>query len=86
MPRKQITVVDVSKDMVLLPAKPGTCPQCAVNHPAEFPHDKQSLFYQMKFRQENERFPTWEDAMVHCSDDMKKVWRDALTERGVALQ
>jgi hypothetical protein len=74
------------KDMKILPAKEGTCPICAVNHEPELPHNKDSLFYQMTFYQNNGRFPTWKDAMEHCSDEMKALWTHELLERGVEVE
>jgi len=44
----------------LMPAAPGTCPECAVDHPPELPHNQQSLFYQYKFYNDHGRWPTWE--------------------------
>lgn len=64
---------------------PGTCPMCAVKHDPEQPHDNQSLAYQYKFYDEHGRFPTWADAMAHCSDDIKAYWIRELTARGVKL-
>ena len=69
----------------LLPAKPGTCQECAVDHDPSYPHNQQSLYYQYHFYAENQRWPTWEDAMAHCSDDMKTVWKDELRKEGVAI-
>ena len=43
------------EDMNILPAKEGTCPICAVSHEPELPHNKDSLFYQMSFYQQNGR-------------------------------
>ena len=62
---------------------PGTCPQCAVTHEPEIPHDQQSLTYQYKFYDEHGRWPSWADAMEHCSDEVKAVWISALKENGV---
>ena len=67
----------------MFPAKPGTCPECAVKHDPEAPHNQQSLFYQYKFFNEHGRWPTWEDAMAHCSDGMKVIWGSLLREHGV---
>lgn len=69
----------------LMPAAPGTCPECAVDHPPELPHNQQSLFYQYKFYNDHGRWPTWEDAMSHCSEDMKTIWREELRKRGVEI-
>lgn len=46
----------------LLPAKPGTCPQCAAFHPPDFPHNQTSLHWQYWFYNEHGRWPTWTDA------------------------
>lgn len=56
----------------LMPAAPGTCPECAVDHPHKFYND-------------HGRWPTWEDAMSHCSEDMKTIWREELRKRGVEI-
>lgn len=69
----------------LLPAAPGTCPECAVAHPPELPHNQKSLFYQTKFYIDHNRYPTWEDAMGHCSEEMKAVWREELRKLGVVV-
>ena len=71
-----------SGDMELTPPMPGTCPICAGNHSAEYPHNLGSMYYQMRFRQERGRFPTWEDAMQHCRPDIKAKVIAYLRERG----
>ncbi len=78
---KEITI----NDMTLMPCAPGVCQECAVNHPAEYPHNQQSLYYQMKFNKEHGRWPTWADAMAHCSDEMKAFWVEELRKRGVEV-
>lgn len=78
-------VKEIGMDKVMiLPPKPGTCPECAVAHDPEQPHNRDSLFYQMRFYQKHGHFPTWGDAMAHCSEAVKALWREALAERGVA--
>ena len=62
------------ENVVLLPPKPGVCPVCAYNHNPRLPHNKNSLYYQMRFRHENGRFPTWNDAMAHCTDAVKALF------------
>lgn len=64
---------------------PGTCPMCATAHDPEMPHNQQSLAYQYKFYDLHGRFPTWADAMAHCSDEVKAVWREALAEHGITV-
>ena len=71
------------EDVMLLPPKPGTCPECAAEHDKAMPHNRDSLYYQMRFRQKNGRFPTWGDAMAHCSEIVKGYWRSELAARGV---
>jgi len=71
------------KEFTLLPPAPGLCPECAVGHEPHEPHDQTSLFYQMKFNMEHDRYPTWVDAMGHCSDEMKAAWTEELKKRGV---
>ena len=62
---------------------PGTCPECAVEHPADQPHNQQSLAYQYKFYDQHGRWPTWIDAMAHCTDEVKAFWIAELCSRGV---
>lgn len=69
--------------MTLLPAKEGTCPECAVAHDPKIPHNPDSLYYQMRFHGQHQRWPTWEDAMAHCSPDVKAATRKVLKERGI---
>ena len=62
---------------------PGTCPECAFKHASEQPHNRDSLCYQYKFYDRHGRWPTWADAMAHCSPEIKAAWRQGLQERGV---
>lgn len=71
--------------MRILPPGPGKCPICAADHPAEFSHNRDSLYYQMRFRQENGRFPTWKDAAAHCTEEIKRQWAAAYAERGIKI-
>ena len=70
--------------MVLLPAKPGTCPECATTHETWEPHNL-DLFYQYHFWGEHGRFPTWKDAMAHCSDVIKASTTEVLKEHGIEV-
>lgn len=67
----------------LLPAPPGTCPECARDHPENQPHDAQTLFYQTKFNLEHGRAATWGDAMAHCSPEVRLMWTEQLNKLGV---
>lgn len=66
----------------LMPAAEGTCPDCAVAHDPAMPHNAQSLFYQYRFCGEHNRWPTWADAIAHCSPELQADWKAALQERG----
>lgn len=68
----------------MLPAPPGVCEQCAVAHAPEAPHNAQSMHYQYRFFGRHGRWPTWGDALAHCTPELRKQWEDALLERGVA--
>lgn len=68
--------------VTLLPAAPDKCPMCACEHDPQMPHNQQSLFYQYKFREGNGRWPTWKDAIAHCSQEMQKAWRAELEKLG----
>lgn len=74
------------EEMVILPPKPGVCPICAANHEPAFPHNRDSLYYQMRFRQEHGRFPTWADAMEHCTQEMKDWFIDEYRKRGIIIE
>lgn len=69
----------------LLPAAPGTCPECAVSHDPQQPHNQQSLFYQYHFYNEYGRWPTWADAMERCPEEIKAAWIKELTSRSVKI-
>jgi len=69
----------------LLPPKPGSCLECATIHAPEMPHNQQSLFYQYNFYSEHTRFPTWKDAMSHCTPDMKATWIKELASYGIII-
>lgn len=72
--------------MMMLGKTPeGTCPECALMHDPEQPHKKDSLTYQYKFYDRHGRWPTWKDAMEHCSDEVKEQWIQALREYGIEV-
>lgn len=74
------------KPLTLLPPKPGVCQECAVDHPPEYPHNKQSIFYQYSFYNKHGRWPTWKDAMEYCDEETREKWSKALTDRGAKLE
>ena len=64
----------------MLPPKPGVCQQCATDHKPELPHNQQSLYWQYYFYADHDRWPTWKDAMAHCTPEMQALWRAKLKE------
>lgn len=69
--------------MMMLPAPAGKCPECAVDHQPDQPHNNGSLFYQMQFHDKHGRWPVWADALAHCAEPVRAVWEDELRKRGV---
>lgn len=82
-----VQVIPFSAWNVVPPA--SGCQQCGREHPDELPHDAQSLTYQYWFRNQEakagrpERWPTWDDAMAHCTEPVQETWRATLVEMGI---
>ncbi len=72
-------------EMMLLPPRPGVCQMCAVDHKEELPHDQTSLYWQYWFYGQHGRWPTWTDAMEHCSEEMKRFWIGSLKKHGIEV-
>jgi hypothetical protein len=81
MSRKQRPVVE-AKSMKMLPPRKGVCQICAHDHPATFPHNWQTLYYQMQFKGRFGREATWADSIAHCDEQMQEHWRRLLKEGG----
>jgi hypothetical protein len=64
--------------MMLLKPPPGNCQECARAHRPELPHDKNSLYYATKFKMAHGREPSWDDAMAHCTEEMKQQWNETM--------
>lgn len=71
--------------LTLLPCAPDVCQSCAVKHEPGLPHDQQSLYWNYWFYGKNGRWPTWRDAMAHCTPEMQEHWIHALAEHGVEV-
>lgn len=69
--------------MTFLPPAPDRCQTCASKHAPGEPHNAQSLYYQMTFRQQHGRWPMWRDALAHCDPLTRSMWRNGLLEAGV---
>lgn len=73
------------KELQLLPcAIRGMCPECATRHEPWEPHYL-CLHYQFHFRKQHGRFPTWADAMAHCTEEVKKTTIEVLEKYGVQV-
>lgn len=64
---------------------PGTCPVCATKHDERDPHDLNSLYYRNQFFRTHKRFPTWTDAMRHCSPLTRAAWAGKLKKTGIEV-
>lgn len=68
---------------------PGFCPECGIAHPEAIPHDPTTMTYILGFRRKcidvgaEPRWPTWRDAMRHCTDEVRQGWIVALAAKGV---
>lgn len=71
--------------VMILPPAPDKCQICAAEHRVDMPHNRDSLYYQMKFYQKHGRYPTWHDAMAHCSPKVKAAWKQALADKGIVI-
>lgn len=68
--------------MLLLPPPKDTCPICATKHDPAQPHNAQSMYYQYRFCGVRGRWPTWADAIAHCTPDVQQLWQFKLKELG----
>lgn len=78
-------MTEINSNWMLLPCAPDVCQECAIDHDPEEPHNRDSLYYQMTFYKKHKSYPTWEDAIAHCSDNLKYAVREFLREKGVAI-
>jgi hypothetical protein len=67
------------------PPKPGACAVCATVHDPAMPHDRNSLYYQMRFFQDHHRLPTWGDTIADCSPFRKAYWKMIMKNKGVKI-
>ena len=71
------------EEIKVIPPVPGSCRICATMHDPGEPHDRDSLYYQNKFYKKYKRFPTWNDAMEHCSEPVREEYVKRLAKRGI---
>ncbi len=77
-----VKIFNMALDGQLLPPAADVCQKCARKHEPELPHDQQSMFWQYWFYRSvnGERWPTWDDAMAHCTIETQAKWKQALAE------
>jgi len=85
-PRDDGPEVVEAAPMMLLPPAPGLCRFCAVDHASYAPHNRDSLFYQMRFHQAHGRWPRWSDAVAHCGERTTMGCANMLRTAGVWTQ
>lgn len=78
-------VVDMGGGWSMLPPAPDKCQECAVEHTEKEPHYAHSLYYRTSFYLKNKRYPTWKDALAHCTEDVRKMWITELALKGVKV-
>lgn len=72
---------------LLPPLLEGACPICGMPHAPEMPHNQEMLHYQYHFFNEHGRWPTWKDAMAHCTPEVQQVWAKCLFQaRGIKIE
>lgn len=84
--KQQGKTIDLLEAGTLLPPPADKCQQCAVGHVPEDAHDAQSMYYQYWFKKEHKRWPTWKDAVAHCSPERKTFWAVELKKHGVDIE
>lgn len=71
-------IVDAYPVLKFFPPPPSKCPLCATEHGPTSAHDATSLHYMMRFRLAHGRDATWADAIAHCPQRIRKLWRRSL--------
>ena len=56
-----------------------------MEHDPRTAHNQQSMYWQYHFYGKHGRWPTWKDAMAHCTDNVKAQWIKLLAEHGVKV-
>ncbi len=74
--------IKMAKPLAVLPPAPDKCQMCAVEHAPDEPHNRDSLFYGVRFLLAHGREPTWSDALAHISPVWRARWQAALTAMG----
>lgn len=81
-----VKVTNLVLEGTLLPPPAHLCQKCAVDHTPDLPHNQQSMFWKYWFYKDSGgQWPSWRDAMAHCSEEMKQHWVTHLEARGIDI-
>src|SRR5471030_595135 len=69
----------------IMPPPPGCCQECGIQHDPKLPHNVAQLHYQYTFYARERRWPSWVDAMAHCTDQVRDAWTQELVKHGVDI-
>ena len=78
-------MMDVADTLKILPPTAAVCPVCADRHDTALPHNRNSLYYHMVYYRRTGTFPSWRDAMSHCSESVQAAWTKKLKESGISI-
>lgn len=78
--------MDSIEEIKIAAPGPRTCRICATAHRPEQPHDRDSLYYQNWFFKRYRHFPSWADAMAHCTEAVQAEFTATLAKRGIAIE
>lgn len=56
----------------------GPCTICGEEHPENYPHNALGEVYRKWFLERFGRYPTWDDALEHCSADMRSAFKQTM--------
>lgn len=78
------TIKTETVNWAVLPPPATACQVCGrdPSHTPDQPHDALSPYYQYAFYGEHGRWPTWKDAVAHCTPETQVAWEKALREFG----
>ena len=82
---EKVKTIDLLKEGTLLPPAKDKCQECASKHEPEQAHNPDSLYYKMWFKKHNDKWPTWDDAVAHCTPEVKAFWREQLKKHGIEI-
>lgn len=83
---EKVKTIDLLKEGTLLPPAKDKCQECAVKHDPAQAHNAESLYYKMWFKKQHDRWPTWKDAISHCTPEVQAIWIESLKNHGIEVK